>query len=709
MSALSTMTTSMFAGRLQRVLPPRQIVHRQAGDTQELCRRHFQGTEDDFRQANQRVDGRFWTGHTWFETVKAALLPPEFAARAKTIAHSAAHDFYVFQEQQAALTVEYLLAFPSHRIFGGDGRSRRSTAATSTDEGQDGNDFDDEEDGEEETFAEDQVKQELRDLQVQPPSAAINDPIVPPDMRRELYRVHRNLGHPDQQSFCRALKHAGVKAHILKWVKKEFVCPICESRKRPASHRPAHLSKAMGFNEVVGIDLMFYKKKVLVNMLDWGTNYQIVEWIPDKTSDEVTQAFMSSWVAHYGSPHLVVCDQGTELTGRPFATTLNEAGVMIHYTDVRSPWQNSRTKRLVESSSHAWKKFATKSPPWMRRTSAWPSLRRRGLTTCITTGRDTLHAKGCSGLPRSLLSDDYLDKEFMNEPESDYLKMSERIREAARKAWMEVQDLEAVSRAARSNTRMTDVKPLTIGEVVYVWRDTPDFKGWVGPGLLVAESENGRSLWISVRGYLVKASREQVRRATSEESLGAELAQVLSATLLEDLENGRVKNYKDVTDEGIPLTDLSNAEESDLGPDQEEKGNAVIQTEAPLPTITEEDEDMGVEKVNNPRRLPQPEEMENDGSESTRAPFASEMDPTPRPSTLPSRSPSMIRVDEASSGSFLFGPTAPSRSEPSRPAPYPFSNNTPSWPRPTMITVFMQVANFDNEEADGARWWNNKI
>ena len=48
---------------------------------------------------------------------------------------------------------------------------------------------------------------------------------------------------------------------------------------------------------------MFYHKKILVNILDWGTNYQIVEMVPDKTSKEVTQAFMSAWVAHYGAPH----------------------------------------------------------------------------------------------------------------------------------------------------------------------------------------------------------------------------------------------------------------------------------------------------------------------------------------------------------------------------------------------------------------------
>ena len=31
-----------------------------------------------------------------------------------------------------------------------------------------------------------------------------------------------------------------------------------------------------------------------------------------------------------------------------------------------------------------------------------------------------------------------------------------------------------------------------------------------------------------------------------------------------------------------------------------------------------------------------------------------------------------------------------------------------SWPRSFLMTVFMQMANFDNEERDGAKWWQNK-
>ena len=87
---------------------------------------------------------------------------------------------------------------------------------------------------------------------------------------------------------------------------------------------------------------------------------------------------------------------------------------------------------------------------------------------------------------------------------------------------------------------------------VYVWRDTDKYNGWNGPGSILAESPNSNLLWISLRGHLVKASREQVRPATAEEHLGAELSQELSQEMIKDIHTGKVNHYHDIEQEGGP-------------------------------------------------------------------------------------------------------------------------------------------------------------
>ena len=132
---------------------------------------------------------------------------------------------------------------------------------------------------------------------------------------------------------------------------------------------------------------------------------------------------------------------------------------------------------------------------------------------------------------------------------------------------------------------MTDLKDFKPNDTVYVWRENNNFRGWSGPGVVVAISENNRSLWVSLRGYLLKVSKEHLRRATSEESLGVELIKVLSAEMLEGLESGNIRHYRDLEEEATAF-----ARERDQ---QEEVQVQVRPRRQRLPPVREEvDEDI---------------------------------------------------------------------------------------------------------------------
>ncbi|CAE7779821.1 unnamed protein product, partial [Symbiodinium necroappetens] len=546
--------------------------------------------EDDWPSQRSRSTAISWTGTSIFHTVPEIILPTALAHVATTLAKSAAHDFCTFQSEQHELQAE-LAVFPSHRVLEGrheltsaPASAASASARPSADPQSSEFDWDDfcrdisheearfitggapfardEAQGTKETVAtrteeEARVAKELRELVIDPSAIPTGDrSVMAPDTRREVYRLHRNLGHPDKRTFLRAMRHAGVKVEVLQYIKDEFSCPICSRRQRPSSHRPGHLSREMSFNEVVGIDLIFFRKLVLLNCLCWGTGYQWVEPVADKRAETVTAALLSSWFGHYGTPKLVVADQGGEFAGKFFVETLSDAGVIVHFIDVRSPWQNGRTEKagglfkdklatVIDEAGvvdgHEMR-MAISETVWTRnqhydRSGFTPHQRVFGSTPRV---------------PASLLTDDAIDTNLLLDGASDAWHRSLEIRAAARKAWMECQDRAAVQRAARANTRTADDKSLQAGHTVFVWRETPDFKGWAGPGVIVAESTNGRSLWVSLRGYLIKASREQVRQATPEEHLGAELIKVISKDMLEGLEAGTLRNFRDIEGEGIP-------------------------------------------------------------------------------------------------------------------------------------------------------------
>ena len=54
---------------------------------------------------------------------------------------------------------------------------------------------------------------------------------------------------------------------------------------------------------------------------------------------------MKVWVKPFGLMELLVVDQGPEFAGEEFADYFREQGVLVHFTDGQSPWQNGPTER----------------------------------------------------------------------------------------------------------------------------------------------------------------------------------------------------------------------------------------------------------------------------------------------------------------------------------------------------------------------------
>ncbi|CAK8990637.1 unnamed protein product [Durusdinium trenchii] len=468
------------------------------------------------------------------------------------------------------------------------------------------------------------VRRELRGLQDNPGFAKamqevetfedMNDEpnTLAPQLRREVHRVHRNIGHPGKEIFLRALKNAGVRDEILQWTKAHFRCPTCEARTRPSPARPGHLLRALEFNQVVGADLcfadLFNEQVILLNVLCWGTNFQQAYICKDKSAEEVLEAFMRCWIQPFGVPSLLVLDRGKEFDNHLFKQTVGGLGVGLHYTDPQSPWQNSRTEKA-------------------------------------------------GGL------------------------LKEKLRCTIHETTASREELQVV-----------------LAEV--------DF--------------TNRSAWVSMRGRLWKASREQIRPATPEEELGAELILELSQEMLQKLKKPGQIVYQDITQEDGPAED-------DLDGDavrqvlrvRENDPHGEPHPAAPAPA-----------PVSQTDSTHQPEDVEMDSEEPSSLPTTS-LNPSRRVSILepteerlpmegiveeegaaPEASASeqprrVIRVDENVDGAMTFGPIrrsdgrlteVPETPPVGAPMPYPMNRGTPPLPRPPPSSYYIEVIDFDKDE-----------
>ena len=659
-----------------------------------------------------------WTGTTSFPVQDPILLPHDWQAAANFIVRAAAHPLHAYITEETAVQVEWTTAFPSHRILGGAPLSSTSTSSTAAPpqfnrfagpagDDLDVNMLDDVDMNVEEETSESKAKHALRALDLSKPAS---DNILHPELRRELFKIHRNLGHPSLQVFVRALKHAGVKNEVLQWTKNHFKCPICERKQQPSSHRPGKLQRAMNFNEVVGVDLIQINAPEIgdywmLNCLCWGTDMQIVEIVKDKQASTVLETFCRAWIAHYGPPALVVADQGREFIGHQFTDYLGHLGVPVHFINARSPWENGRTER-------AGGIFKSRLEATLHEVGATTEDELRLCIQEVVTAHNryynrsgfTPYQRAFGTLPRmpaSLLSDDRIDKQLVLEGAGDSMKRAWAIREEAAKAWLRWQDDESVRRAVSTRTRTSDAKDFIVGDLVYVWRNVPGFKGWTGPGSIVALK--GETAWVSMRGFLMKVAIAQTRKATSEESLGAELVRHLSEQMLEDLESNAVKYYRDVEGEGLPDDGSEGGGYSpSLGPEEAEPlpGGDSPPEEAepsPLAPIAEEP-DAPMEEIQQAPVQPEGDDaMDGSSQVSTTEPSVAPApsDGTSQPfsrmgteNTVPDRRLSGVRVDEGSGGTMGFGPVREGPSHaPAMPYPSP-PQGIPSWPRPTHSLYF---------------------
>ena len=669
---------------------------------------------DNWRASPQprEAQPRSWTGSTSFTVQDAIVLPTDWRAVASFVTAAAAHPIFAYITEESEFQMDWKMAFPAHSILGGADCSSPSSSRFDRFSGpDDAEDLDVHmlEDAAIQNIDDDETSDQRVQQALSQPHARQRpvDNLVHPEIRREIFKIHRNLGHPSLQVFVRALKHAGTKPEILKWVKNHFKCDICERKQMPSSHRPSKLQKAMNFNEVVGIDLLQVNvpnigEYLVLNCLCWGTNLQIAEVIPDKQANTVAEAFTRAWIAHYGPPALIVCDQGREFLGHPFTDKMSHMGIPIHFINARAPHENGRTER-------AGGILKSRLLSTLHEVEAMDDMEVRTAIAEVTSAHNrsynrsgfTPYQRAFGTLPRlpgSLLSDDTIDKQLILESAGDSMKRSWQIREAAAKAWLRWQDDESVHRAISTRTRTSDTKTFEQGDLVYVWRNIPGYKGWSGPGTIIAIK--GDSAWVSMKGYLMKAARGQVRHGTAEESLGAELALQMSSRLLEDIEKGAIKLFRDTTAEGDPEEVESDGYSPSIGPSPEpaeplDGGDSLPMEAEPslaLPPIPEEAPHFPQPMEDVEQDL-QPDQMAMDVSDrSTAEPSASPLPsaPSSRRESVQldgSRRPS-IRVDEGRGGSMQFGPIrdgppiATAMPYPSPPA------GVPSWPSPPRSNFF---------------------
>ena len=160
---------------------------------------------------------------------------------------------------------------------------------------------------------------------------------VPLDLRKDIERIHRNLGHATADQLEKLFRDANLSDEAVSAL-KHFRCDACDRLKRPPSKRRVAVNHAETFNDIVSMDVNFWKisfkksreKKTLkvLNIVETASGMHIAMQVADQTAETIWKAFATGWLRLAGRPRCLRVDPHSSQIARGFFDKAEGRGQM---------------------------------------------------------------------------------------------------------------------------------------------------------------------------------------------------------------------------------------------------------------------------------------------------------------------------------------------------------------------------------------------
>ena len=138
------------------------------------------------------------------------------------------------------------------------------------------------------------------------------------ELRKDIERIHRNLGHASVDQCEKLFRDANVSDDAVS-VLKHFRCDACDRLKNPPSKRRVAVNQAETFNDIVSMVVNFWKIKFkeslhvkttlkVLNIVDAASGMHIAIQIADQIAETIWRVFATGCLRWAGSPRCLRVD-----------------------------------------------------------------------------------------------------------------------------------------------------------------------------------------------------------------------------------------------------------------------------------------------------------------------------------------------------------------------------------------------------------------
>ena len=384
-------------------------------------------------------------------------------------------------------------------------------------------------------------------------------------LAKALVRMHRNLGHPRQEDFTRALAQNQKVAPEAVALSRRLRCATCERTRRPLPPRPTSLKATGPFNSRVCLDFVHIHDSeksghLFLHILEPNGSYNVFCPVESRVPAHVFEMFTTVWATWAGYPDVLVVDQDGAFES-DFADKINALGSVLEPIAAQSHWQAGQ----VEAYNRAFRYAAAKAidehslagPADMKMLGAMIGAALSDkVRTCGCSPNEWLFGRSPK-TPWDLLSPDGKIQAMQGLEQDAELRRRQQVRATADAKVAEF----AVNNALRQAVLRLDRPGRSAyepGELVAFWREAKMKKdpksrkprrvpaGWyrgtiIGPH----KGDHAQSnYWVTSGGRCLLVSKEQLRPA-----YGTELWRVQESEL-QDILDAPPETFEDIRGQG---------------------------------------------------------------------------------------------------------------------------------------------------------------
>eukprot|EP00439_Symbiodinium_sp_Y106_P075232 s1629_g14.t2 len=363
-----------------------------------------------------------------------------------------------------------------------------------------------------------------------------------------------------QREKAEAAKSCRTRENVIQYVLREFVCAGCAKERRPPTRLPSATPRCFDFNVVIGVDLLLVSgvrdaaDLPVINITCLGTLYSTFGLVDVKrrTSSNTWAAFLRLWLRVFGAPQCVMYDEGKEFTGGAFQDGLEMHGIQPVEINRQAPFELGTVERRGGMFKEAFYRTRELLQPQTVEEVEEIIFETSWAIQTLTNRSGYSPAQRVFGKQPSLTLDKLTDgREYHLSPSADAAwEQSNRVRQAARRALMELDSKSRLSRARLARPRRElQQREFQEGEPVLVWRaGRRGATSKVGPCYVILQ--RGNTVWVSRRGDLWKCNVGQVfpMRVSDKDGLEAIPDELLKAKMRLKYDSEKLQ-YVDVESE----------------------------------------------------------------------------------------------------------------------------------------------------------------